>query len=152
MSVTAQAKGPREHLKLKEWRGKITLERAAMEYADLAIETLADVCSNGANDKDRVNAATAILDRSYGTPVSRSLTANLDGSSLGNILDHSTLTTKSLIQLANQVISTESQGLPPASGLETVVNSSTTQSPKFLSESETVSADDELVLPHDSAC
>lgn len=45
------------------------LRRAAQEYTELALTTLARICEQGDSDSARVTAACALLDRAHGKPV-----------------------------------------------------------------------------------
>jgi hypothetical protein len=46
----------------------LTLSERAKRYADLALETLATICAEGASEAARVSASRELLDRAYGTP------------------------------------------------------------------------------------
>lgn len=72
----------------------------AREYAESAVETLVAIMSDDQKPaRDRINAATEILDRGYGRPVERSAIASMNET---DTQDYSKLDTRTLILLANK--------------------------------------------------
>lgn len=47
------------------------LQALIRSYCPMAIQTLAEIARNGTNERARVMAATALLDRGYGKPIQR---------------------------------------------------------------------------------
>lgn len=50
-------------------QAKRDIMEMAKEHAELALQTLVNICQNGEAEASRVSAANAILDRAYGRPV-----------------------------------------------------------------------------------